>query len=212
MRALAPPRRCSPTNGAGDFGLSDCHALRSGQSRKAIGAPPFAAHSVMHKEEAVRIVMVLHREEPCVVRPPKGAKWNGPPPQPVSARASTTTSLARMRVLRRPPARSLFCSFQFYPSLSFETDEFETTAHGALLSSVERVANVLAYCPCHYFVRSCLVLFLNIQPPRKAELGLAQGCDPFRQHAWRARWRGQLRRGASLRRRASARRYQSCAS
>ena len=66
----------------------------------------------------------------------------------------------------------------------------------SLLGSFERVANVLAHCPCHYFVRSCLVLFLNIQPPRKAELGLARRCDPFRRHAWRARWRGHLRRAA----------------
>jgi len=34
----------------------------SGQSREAVGAPAFAAHSVMHEEEAVRIVLVFYSE------------------------------------------------------------------------------------------------------------------------------------------------------
>jgi predicted dithiol-disulfide oxidoreductase (DUF899 family) len=37
-------------------------ALTLSQSREAVGAPAFAAHSVMHEEEAVRIVLVLYGE------------------------------------------------------------------------------------------------------------------------------------------------------
>src|SRR5260370_25078708 len=44
---------------------------RSVHSREAVVAPALAAHPVMHEEEAVRIVFVLHGEQPRVVRSPE---------------------------------------------------------------------------------------------------------------------------------------------
>src|SRR5215471_9370380 len=37
-------------------------SLTSRQFRETVGAPAFAAHSVMHEEKAVRIVLVFHCE------------------------------------------------------------------------------------------------------------------------------------------------------
>jgi predicted dithiol-disulfide oxidoreductase (DUF899 family) len=37
-------------------------ALNLSQSREAVGTPAFATHSVVHEEEAIRIVLVLHCE------------------------------------------------------------------------------------------------------------------------------------------------------
>ena len=48
------------------------HASALGQLRKAIGAPAFAAHPVMHGEEAVGIVLMLHGKQPRIIRAPKG--------------------------------------------------------------------------------------------------------------------------------------------
>jgi len=42
--------------------LSFAASLTLRQFREAVGAPAFAAHSVMYEEEAVRIVLVLYRE------------------------------------------------------------------------------------------------------------------------------------------------------
>ncbi len=46
-------------------------ALRSAHSREAVRAPAFAAHPVMHEEEAFRIVLILHGEQSRVVRSPE---------------------------------------------------------------------------------------------------------------------------------------------
>lgn len=57
-RLPVPPARCLLT-AKGDR-KSD--SLKLCQFRETVGAPAFAAHSVMHEKEAVLIVLVFYRE------------------------------------------------------------------------------------------------------------------------------------------------------
>src|SRR5262245_10206074 len=61
--------------GAGEQALvarAEQAALALSHPRKTIGAPAFAADAVMHDEQAVRIVLRLHRAEPRAVLAPEG--------------------------------------------------------------------------------------------------------------------------------------------